>query len=46
MKDDAISPLGVIWQRWISVNAIEADADLDFPTPTGIEECQFSVFQL
>jgi hypothetical protein len=46
MKGDAISLLGVMWREWISVNAIEADSDLDIVTPPGIEEYQFSVFQL
>jgi hypothetical protein len=35
-----------MWREWISVNAIEADSDLDIVTPPGIEEYQFSVFQL
>ena len=46
MKGDAISLLGDMWREWIRVNAIEADSDLDIPTPPGIEEDQFSVFQL
>jgi hypothetical protein len=46
MKGDAISLLGDKWREWIRVNAIEADSDLDIPTPPGIEEDQFSVFQL
>jgi len=45
MEGDAISLLGVMWREWIGVNAIEADSDLDIPTPPGIEEDQFPVFQ-
>jgi len=31
-----------MWREWISINAIEADSDLDIVTPPGIEEYQFS----